>query len=424
MKICLHGGGWSPAVRKNQSNTQNCNPVSTQEEEAISAFGTFDQRLADTPRISRGYDEARARNRGLIRWGIFNPIDWSEIILKGPQIGVATPFFKQPPNTGTKERPQDLTILSVDALPRSEYALATDVETYRDAQEQWLDFRDMTTHPCTDFYRVMWREMVPHNTDRSLFPAIYPPGPAHIHAVRSLAMPSNRDTVLVAGFLAAIPLDYMLRIAGIEHFDVAHARSMPAPDGNHPLAVPLLLRTLRLNCLTTAYADLWAELYKDEWHGSYWAAEWPSAAQIGHVGPEWNHYTPLRTEYERRAALVEIDALVAVWLGITEEQLEAIYPARYPVLGDYEDVIWFDATGRKIAGNWNTYGTGQTKEHWEQFQAYLEDPEKNPVPDGYTAPFYKADRIAQYRQAHAAFSTRLGAATTLQEPSQRREGDQ
>ena len=108
----------------------------------------------------------------------------------------------------------------------------------------------------------------------------------------------------------------------------------------------------------------------------------------------------------------EIDALVAVWLGITEEQLEAIYPARYPVLGDYEDVTWFDATGRKIAGDWRVFGTGQTKEHWEQFRAYLEDPAKNLPPDGYTPPFYKADRIAEYRQAHAAFTERMKEAAS------------
>ena len=155
---------------------------------------------------------------------------------------------------------------------------------------------------------------------------------------------------------------------------------------DHPLAAPLLLRTLRLNCLTTAYADLWAELYEDAWRDESWVVDWPNIAPLGNVGPTWERATPLRTEYERRAALVEIDALVAVWLGITEEQLEAIYPARYPVLGDYEDVTWFDATGRKLAGNWNTFGTGQTKEHWEQFQAYLEDPAKNPPPDGYTPP--------------------------------------
>jgi hypothetical protein len=181
---------------------------------------------------------------------------------------------------------------------------------------------------------------------------------------------------------------------------------------------------LRLNSLTVAYADLWSEVYEDNWRDETWAAAWPNMAPLGNVGPTWQRPTPLRTEYERRAALVEIDALVAVWLGITEEQLEAIYPARYPVLGDYEDVTWFDATGRKIAGNWNTFGTGQTKEHWEQLQAYNEDRDKNPPPNGYTPPFYKADRIAEYRQAHAAFSARLAAATTLQEPSQRSEGDQ
>ena len=143
-----------------------------------------------------------------------------------------------------------------------------------------------------------------------------------------------------------------------------------------------------------------------------WVVDWPDIAPLGNVGPTWERATPLRTEYERRAALVEIDALVAVWLGITEEQLEAIYPARYPVLGDYEDVTWFDATGRKLAGNWNTFGTGQTKEHWEQFQTYLEDPAKNPPPDGYMPPFYKADRIGEYRQAHAAFTERMKGAAS------------
>jgi hypothetical protein len=394
--------------------TKLLNPVTTNEQDAIAALGRVQRRLGEVdPRISRGYDEAGAKKDGIIRADLHDTTDWSEVILKGPQIGVATPFFKQPPETGTKGRPQDLTVLPDDALPRSEYSCVTDLETYRGEQDKWVDYQDGAEHRYTEFYRLFWREMTPHNTDRSLFPAIYPPGPAHIHAVRSLAMRSNRDTALVAGFWAAIPLDYMLRIAGIEHFDVAHARAMPAPDGSHHLASALLLRTLRLNCLTAAYGDLWAELYEDAWRDESWVVNWPNIASLGDVGLTWESSTPLRTEYERRAALVEVDALVAVWLGIAEEQLEAIYPARYPVLGDYEDATWFDAIGRKIAGNWNTYGTGQTKEHWEQFQRYLESPAKNPPPDGYMPPFYKADRIGEYRQAHGAFSKRLTAARTL-----------
>jgi hypothetical protein len=395
--------------------TKLLNPVTSYEQDAIIALGKVRNRLGDfRPQISRGYDEANAKKEGLIRWETWDPSAWSEVILRGPQIGVATPFFKQPPETGTKGRPQDLTVLPVDALPRSEYARATDTETYRFAQDKWVDYRDMPERPYTDFYRVMWREMIPNDTDRSLFPALFPPGPAHVHAVRSMAALTVEETSLIAGFWSALPIDYLMRITGTEHLDVARARVTPAPTIGHPLARPLILRTLRLNCLTTAYADLWQELYEDAWRDETWAVAWPNIAQLGNVGPTWQRPTPLRTEYERRAALVEIDALVAVWLGITEEQLEAIYPARYPVLGDYEEVTWFDANGRKIAGNWNTFGTGQTKEHWEQFQAYLEDPERNPVPDGYTAPFYKADRIAEYRQAHAAFSARMAAAGNLQ----------
>lgn len=115
----------------------------------------------------------------------------------------------------------------------------------------------------------------------------------------------------------------------------------------------------------------------------------------------------------RRAALVEIDALVAVWLGMDASALIAMYNARFPVLNRFEESMWFDANGRKLAGNHRTHGQYQKKESWEQFQAYLEDPEKNPVPDGYNAPFYKADRIAEYRRAHAASSARLAAADTL-----------
>ena len=394
--------------------TKLLNPLSTYEQNAIAALGRVGERLGSyDPLVSSGYSETTAVRDGLIRWELCSPSEWSEVILKGAQITVATPFFKQPPETGVKGRPPSLVGLPVDAIPRSEYARATDVETYQRAQDRWVDGREPgKTRRYTEFYRVMWRRMIADNTDRSLFSAIIPPGPAHVDAVNSLTMPTLTETVLVAGFWAALPMDYLLRITGRADFRVSDVRQMPAPSSNHPLAAPLVLRALRLNCLTSAYADLWAELYNDTWRDEDWAVAWPCLGSLSNVTPTWQGATPLRTEYERRAALVEIDALVAAWLGITEEQLEAIYPARFPVLGDYENVTWFDATGRKIAGNWNTFGTGQTREDWDQFQSYLEDPASNPPPEGYTAPFYKADRIAEYRQAHAVFTERMKEAAS------------
>jgi hypothetical protein len=45
------------------------------------------------------------------------------------------------------------------------------------------------------------------------------------------------------------------------------------------------------------------------------------------------------------------------------------------------------------------------------------------VPDGYTPPFYEANRVAEYRQAHAAFNAGLAAANTLEvAPSTGEEG--
>jgi hypothetical protein len=119
----------------------------------------------------------------------------------------------------------------------------------------------------------------------------------------------------------------------------------------------------------------------------------------------------LRTEYARRAALVEIDALVAVWLGVGPDELVSMYKARFPVMQRFEAVTWFDAEGSKLAGNARAIGQRQRKDSWQAFQAHLADSSgATSPPDGYSAPFYKPDREAEMRAAHAYFQARLDAA--------------
>ena len=81
--------------------------------------------------------------------------------------------------------------------------------------------------------------------------------------------------------------------------------------------------------------------------------------------------------------------------------------SRYFTLVEREDQMWFDGVGRKIAADSYTFGLGQDRQHYEQLMAHLEHPDRNPVPEGYTGPFYKAERESEYRQAHAVFSKRL-----------------
>ncbi|MGX4688661.1 class I SAM-dependent DNA methyltransferase [Streptomyces sp. JNUCC 63] len=383
-------------------------PVLVGEQGAIEALAAYGNSLADyRPMISSGYHEAGAKKDGLIRWGNQAVPQLADVILQGPHFAAALPFSKEPRIPCRSNRDWDSTAptdLPGSHIPVTNYVRAADEQTYRAAQDLWRG------KPYTYHFRLAWREMIPFHGSRSLQAALLPPGPAHIHAVRSMALESNQLTTLNAGFWAALPLDYLLRITGRGHLDVTDARKMPAPALNHPLAPSLLLRTLRLNTLTTHYALLWEELFDPRWAGyEDWAnPHWPHLKPLAaSLTPTWEYGTPLRTEYERRAALVELDALVSVWLGITADQLVAIFKSRYPQLYDYESATYFDANGRKIAGDFNTYGHGQTKQDYFDLLAHLENPATTPPPAGYTAPFYKADREAEMRAAHAHFQARL-----------------
>ncbi|MFI8242404.1 class I SAM-dependent DNA methyltransferase [Streptomyces sp. NPDC085866] len=385
-------------------------PVLVAEQGAIEALASYNSSLADyRPMISSGYHETGAKRDGLIRWGNHTVSELADVIFQGPHFASALPFSKQPRIPCRNNRDWDSlapTQLSETFTPVTNLVRATEHADYLSRQDTWLGY------PFSTYFRLAWRRMIPFNTSRSLQAALIPPGPAHIDAVHSMALADERMTVLNAGFWASLPLDYLLRITGRSDLRVAEAHKMPAPKPKHPLAPALLLRTLRLNALTTHYASLWTELFDPRWAGyEDWAnPDWPGLKPLAAgLKPTWEYGTPLRTEHERRAALVELDALVSVWLGITADQLASIFKSRYPQLYDYESATWFDANGRKIAADFNTYGHGQTKQDYLDLMAHLEDPERTPPPEGYQAPFYKADREAEMRAAHAHFQARLDA---------------
>ncbi|GGZ30767.1 DNA methyltransferase [Streptomyces poonensis] len=385
-------------------------PVTTSEQGAISALSAADQRASShDPKISSGYHEKMGKENGYIRWSTTDVTALSDLVLQGPHFSVATPLAKYPKNPCKSNNDwvaNDFTALPSDAVPRTNYVPACTEDRYYAAQDMW-DGR-----PYTEYFRLAWRKMIPFNSERSFFVSLIPPGPAHIDAVYSMAAADNRLTSLTAGFWSALPLDYMLRITGKANLHPADVLGMPAPTIEHPLAHPLLIRTLRLNCLTSHFAELWSELYHPTWPGyEDWAnPTWPALDPLtAHLSPTWQHDTPLRTEYERRAALVEIDALVSVWLGITADQLVSIYRARFPVLAEREKAIYFDANGRRIASDSFAYGHGQTKETYSTLLSHLADYAHAAPPEGYEPPFYKADREAEMRAAHAHFQARLNA---------------
>jgi hypothetical protein len=178
---------------------------------------------------------------------------------------------------------------------------------------------------------------------------------------------------------------------------------------NHPLESALVLRNLRLNCLVEAYADLWRDVFKEEFASDYWTGGLMRTNRpgLGNVQQEWSLSTPVRIAEDRRRALVEIDALVALMLGVSADQLCDVYRTQFAVLYGYDhhDYI-YDANGRLVPYSvltvWRQRGHGLIAE---------ERTATNQAGYTYTyeLPFRILDREADMREAYAEFERRLAA---------------
>ncbi len=205
-----------------------------------------------------------------------------------------------------------------------------------------------------------------------------------------------------------------------------------------PLGIPekyqsaIYSRTLLLNCLTSHYADLWSSCWRDEYAAETWSKADARLKPFAGLQPDWAWETPLRNYYERRQALVEIDVLAAMALGLSLKDLEMIYTIQFPVLQQNEADTWYDAKGniaftcsKGLTGvglerkrNGKTGALGWEDIRGEQLDAntyagaapthtHTIDPQKSELYGGqqmtYHAPYTRCNRIEDYRTAWAHF---------------------
>lgn len=314
-------------------------------------------RLSGQPRLAavnlmfaRGWDESIDRKKGYFEtdWG--PATSWSDVILQGSHLHVSTAFYKTP--NATLASNVDWSIVDVEALEPS----AVPVTTYKPrgsrkqydlSYSRWGEKKELASR---DFYRVAWRNMAANTGERTLTAALIPPGTAHIHGVTSAGLPGDdRGVIRVVAVLGSLLADFATRAAPkstISGHTIARLPDLVGADEDS-----LILRALRLNCLTDAYSGLWRTAFSMDFYGDSWTGgiNYPGRPDLADVSPEWSARSPLRRASDRRQALVEIDALVAMMVGLSVDELCTIYRTQFAVLYGYDrNTYFYDANGRLV----------------------------------------------------------------------------
>lgn len=302
-------------------------------------------RLADYRYFwTQGFNETNAVRDGIIRWETAIPTSWDDVVFQGPHFSVSRPFAKQP-NPGCKNNLDytkwNLELLPQNAVPRTNYHRDSSRDDYKRAIDYWMG------RPANSFWRQIHREYVGPGWERTYLPALIPPGPMHVHSCISIAFEDSGTTARFVGLGSSLPCDYYVKIAGGSHINDTLLRRLAFPRES-PYYGPLTLRSLRLNCLTSAYAPIWEELFDGEWKKDSFTRNDARLSGLGEVTKTWTPEIPLRRDFDRRQALIEIDALAGLLLGISADELGAIYRTTFAVLRKNEHAMYFDANGRQV----------------------------------------------------------------------------
>ena len=381
--------------------------------------------FADCPRVLRNiqiymsemWHETYAQNDGTIIRNTVFPSDRVEMICSGPHIAVGNPVFKTPRAVCEEKGDYDvvdLTAIPDDYMARTNYSINVPVLEYskRDA-----DVWDVKYHSLP---KLVSRKMLNLKQERTFNVAIIPELYGHINGLVGVVFSDFRDLIICASSWASMPLDFFVKVMGKANFNFAAASGFPVLDTKYDSAI--ITRGILLNALTNNYEGVYAKSYPYMEKQLIWSKN-DDRLLSASLPEQWNREIVFRNDYVRRQALVEIDVLTAMAIGMSLKQLKAIYRLQFAVAKQYEIDTWYDANGRIVfTTNRSLTGVGFSRPEWENGikgapagQKFYRTITDDTMPGGpvertieYVAPFDRCDREQDYETAWRFFEEKYG----------------
>lgn len=373
----------------------------------LERFANAPRKMQDTEYgVSVCWDETGAPKAGIIKRQTGFVDKAEDVIYSGPQFFVGTPINKTPrPNCKSNGDYDnvDLTVIPEDYRPRTNYARSLPIDKYRALIPKWKETK------LNSFYRIVCRSLTNASNERSLIPCLFPRGYLHVHTLREIAFVSPMMAIKTCGLWSSLPFDFFDRSLGKPFFSNNVVNLLPVlPDD------PMIRsRALLLNCLNRDYVELWREAWDDAYLADGWLSSDPRLTNLADhlaAGNEWKWETPLRTQLDRRQALVELDVIVTKALGLSLDDLLLMYRVSFPTMRKYDADTFYDQNGRCVfsAKSGESY---LSRQEWESIRDMKEGEFKKTITETvfsdtptertitYKAPFFKKDREADYKEA-------------------------
>ena len=398
---------------------------------ALEKFRDFKTNVSNfTSKVTVCWDETNDVNDGIIkRETKFPDATLNEFIYSGPHLFVSNPIYKTPKTVCLEKSHYDIVdhnFTEIDFLPRTNYTPAIDLLKFRTLIKGFSKVKtdeggEIIYDDWIDYYKVGFRKMLNQAAERTLNSNILFPGASHTNGVISIIF---RDESLVVEFCAlcsSIVLDFFVKTVGSSNLTDSRIAALPLGI-NDIYKSQFFNRILRLNCLNKFYSKIWSNHFRPEFKSDNWSIVDTRLKAFNKLQSEWCYEVPLRNHFERRWALIEVDVIASMALGLDLNELIMMYDLQFPVLVQNEDDTWYDQNGNIVfTCSKGLAGVGLDRPEWEKIteevnpmqrklkegDTYTDTITKSELYNGkqitYYAPFDKCDRVEDYKTAWAHF---------------------